>query len=97
MNPATLTHYARLGAEARVRELTDELAAIEAEFPGLAPTRAHRREGHTPARTPQDAPGTTNGARHGGKPRPAMTAAQKAAVSRRMKAYWRARRQAAGK
>ena len=74
-----LKAYARRGAEARVAELTSELNEIYRAFPDL-------RRGST-----HSAPATTGvgGRRRQRKP---MSAAQKAAVSKRMKAYWAARR-----
>ncbi|HEX5110703.1 MAG TPA: hypothetical protein VFV95_19770 [Vicinamibacterales bacterium] len=72
-----LKEYARRGAEARVAELTSELARIYRVFPGL-------RRGAAPA-----AAVTT--ARTGRRRKP-MSAAQKKAVSVRMKKYWAARR-----
>jgi len=69
--------YARLGAEARAAELSAELAEIYRAFPGM------RRGGRVAA---GDAVG---GAVRRRKP---MTAAQKRAVSVRMKKYWASRR-----
>jgi hypothetical protein len=69
-----LKEYARRGAEARVAELTRELAEIYRTFPGL------RRRVAAPAPA--------------GRRRKPMSAAQKKAVSVRMKKYWAARRRA---
>jgi hypothetical protein len=77
-----LKEYARRGAEARISELTQELAAIYRAFPDL-------RQGRAAA-----PPRTTGGAIRRRKP---MTAAQKREVSRRMKKYWAERRKAHGK
>jgi len=77
-----LKEYARRGAEARVSELTQELADIYRAFPEL-------RRGAAPA--PRAA---TGGAIRRRKP---MTAAQKREVSRRMKKYWAERRKANAK
>ena len=76
-----LKAYARRGAEARIAELTAELNDIYRAFPDL-------RRGST-----HSAPATTGagGRRRGRKP---MSAAQKAAVSKRMKKYWATRRKA---
>jgi hypothetical protein len=70
--------YARLGAEARAAELSAELAEIYRAFPGL------RRGGR----------GAAAGEAGGGavRRRKPMTAAQKRAVSVRMKKYWAGRR-----
>jgi hypothetical protein len=77
-----LKEYARRGAEARISELTQELAAIYRAFPGL-------RRGAAPAPRAE-----TGGAIRRRKP---MTAAQKREVSRRMKKYWAERRKANAK
>jgi len=74
-----LKAYARRGAEARIAELTTELNEIYRAFPDL------RRD------SARSAPATT-GARGRRRRRKPMSAAQKAAVSKRMKAYWAARR-----
>jgi len=76
--------YARLGAEARAAELSAELAAIYRAFPGL-----RGRGGRAGASDTVTAVAT--GARRRRKP---MTAAQKRAVSIRMKKYWAGRRKA---
>ena len=79
-----LKAYARRGAEARVAELTAELNEIYRAFPDL------RRD------SARSAPATTGagGRRRRRKP---MSAAQKAAVSKRMKAYWETRRSNKGR
>lgn len=74
-----LRAYARDGARARVAELQAELAKIYRIFPDLR--------------------SSTGGARKAGpgrraRRRKAMTAAQKKAVSLRMKKYWASRRKA---
>ena len=76
-----MKEYARRGAQARVEELTQELAAIYRAFPGL------RRSGASAA------PPSAGAARR----RKPMSAAQKREVSRRMKKYWADRRKANGK
>ena len=76
-----LKAYARQGAAARVAELNAELAAIFRTFPEL------RRS--TVLGT---APAAVRKRKRGG-----MTAAQKAEVSKRMKAYWAARRAKKGR
>jgi hypothetical protein len=70
--------YALLGAEARVAELSAELTEIYRAFPGL-----RARGGRTAAGAAEPA------SRRRRKP---MTAAQKKAVSIRMKKYWAGRR-----
>lgn len=84
-----LKEYARRGAEARISELTQELAAIYRAFPGLR--AASRSRGGAAAAAPAASSG---GAVRRRKP---MTAAQKREVSRRMKKYWAERRKANGK
>jgi len=77
-----MKEYARRGAQARVQELTQELAAIYRAFPGL------RRGGASAA------PSSSAGAVRHRKP---MSAAQRREVSRRMKKYWADRRKASAK
>jgi len=72
--------YAQLGAEARAAELSAELAEIYRAFPAL------RRGGRTAG-----AAAAEPAARRRRKP---MTAAQKKAVSIRMRKYWAGRRKA---
>jgi hypothetical protein len=74
-----LREYARNGARARAEELKAELAKIYRLFPDLRGTAAGRR-----------ATGPARRARR----RKGMTAAQKKAVSLRMKKYWASRRKA---
>ena len=76
-----LREYARRGAEARVRELTLELAAIYRAFPDLR--RLSPAGGAAPAGKVRR--------------RRSMSAAQKREVSRRMKKYWANRRKNAQK
>jgi hypothetical protein len=75
-----LKEYARLGAEARVAALSAELAEIYRAFPGL------RSRGRASA--------TSDGGASSRRHRKPMTAAQKKAVSVRMKKYWAGRRKA---
>ena len=77
-----LKEYARRGAEARVRELQEELADIYRAFPGLRTGR-----GATVAGPVSD---SERPARRGR--RSTMTAEQRKAVSARMKKYWAERR-----
>jgi len=78
---SVLKQYALIGAVARVREITVELAEIARSFPGLT-----RRGTNRAAATASDEPAAPRRRR-----RP-MSAAQKRAVGIRMKAYWAARR-----
>jgi hypothetical protein len=77
-----LKAYARRGAEARIAELTGELNDIYKAFPDL------RSGGASASQVP--------GGGSRGRKRRGMTAAQKAAVSKRMKAYWAKRRARSG-
>ena len=72
--------WARLGASRRIAEISAELAEIHKAFPQLR----RRGRGRDPAVT-------TTATRRG---RRSMSAAEKAEVSRRMKAYWARRRKA---
>ncbi len=93
-----LRKLARLGAQRRLEELKQEEAAIRAAFPELgrasagAPegARARKRRTGRPAAASEPAPKAKRPARY------KMSAAQKRAVSERMKKYWAARRKAEG-
>jgi hypothetical protein len=80
--------YARLGAEARAAELSAELADIYRAFPGLRRGRPAATATATAAASGES--GSAVVRRH----RKPMTAAQKRAVSIRMKKYWAGRRKA---
>lgn len=75
-----LKSYARRGAEVRLAELNAEIHAIYAAFPAL-------RRG-SQARSGKSARPQRRRRRRG------MSAAQRSAVSARMKKYWAARRKA---
>ena len=81
MGKFDLREYARHGAGARAAELEAELATIYKAFPELRRAGTSRRE---PAKIARRA-----------RLRKPMTAAQKKAVSLRMKKYWAARRKGA--
>jgi hypothetical protein len=90
-----LQRLARLGALRRLEELKQEEAAIRAAFPDLGAMpagrgRGGRRKGRAAASADQSAPSAKRAARY------KMSAAQKRAVSERMKKYWAARRKAKG-
>ena len=94
-----LQRLARLGAARRLEELRQEEAAIRAAFPDLDDERAPRRgrRGRPPGRASARAAAASSAAsaektKRGYK----MSAAQKRAVSERMKKYWAARRKAKG-
>lgn len=80
-NPLDMRHWARVGAEQRLREIEAERTAIVHAFPDLT-------SGDRGTRARSSSAGKQ--ARGGWK----MSAAQKRAVSKRMKKYWAARRAA---
>jgi hypothetical protein len=89
--------YARRGAEARVSELQGELNAIYEAFPDLRPARRGRPIGSTTRTASTRASASTSTARPGAgrkRKRRGMSAAERKAVSARMKKYWAARRKA---
>lgn len=86
LNREQLRQLARLGAAARVQELRREEAAIRALFPEVFTRGPGRKSG-------------ANNAGNGLTPRrgrPKMSAADKRAVSIRMRKYWAQRRKAKG-
>ena len=82
MDKSQLVRFARLGAVARLAEIEQERQAILREFPDLRRARPDASEAAAPAATTRG----TRGARS------AMSAAQRKAVSERMRKYWAARR-----
>ena len=82
-----MKELARLGAEARLQELSEERDAIHRAFPDLRGKRRGRPARDTSAETSP----------RGARKRRKMSAAQRKAVGVRMKKYWAARRKAAGK
>ena len=86
-----LKEYARRGAQARVAELQTELATIFRAFPDLRVGRGGRRTVAPSATTRAATPAVGTRTRRG---RRTMTAAQRKAVSARMKKYWAERRSA---
>jgi hypothetical protein len=82
VNQDQLRRLARLGAVTRLEQLREEEADIRAEFPELFGGR--RESGRAPAKD----------AAHSSRRRRAMSAAQRKAVSERMRKYWAARRKA---
>ena len=85
----TLRAYARIGAIRRLEELRQEEAAIRAVFPDLF--GRGRRRGVGAAAATETANDTPQRRRRRG-----MSAAQRKAVSERMRKYWAARRKAKG-
>jgi hypothetical protein len=79
--PIDLKELARIGAQARLAELLAELEEIRRMFPGLGAARRGRPPlSGTPVKK------TKRGRRR------KMSAAEKKAVSERMRKYWAARR-----
>jgi hypothetical protein len=93
LTAAELHRLARLGAAARLAQLEREIAALKKAFPGLKPQAARDpaqpAEGAVRAEPVRPAP-------HRGRRSP-MSAAERKAVSERMKRYWDARRKAGNK
>jgi hypothetical protein len=86
LNQEQLRRLARLGAVARLEQLREEEAAIRAEFPELfGGKRGNGRVGQSVQAGP------------GKRRRWAMTAAQRKAVSERMRKYWASRRKSSAK
>jgi hypothetical protein len=83
-----LKSYARRGAEARIAELNEELAAIYITFPELRKGAGQRGRRAGSART---TPTPEAGPKRARKRRK-MSAAQRKAVGERMRKYWAARR-----
>ena len=102
--------FARLGAEARISELNQELEAIYGAFPELRQGRWGRGARKVVVNQEEPSPfvragrGGAGAAQGNGEARPAkaarkrkpMSAAQKKAVGERMRKYWQARRAAQG-
>jgi hypothetical protein len=80
LSQEALRRLARLGAVARLEQLKQEEASIRAEFPELFGRGRH----------PETASANSGGRKR--RRRPAMTPAQKKAVSERMRKYWAERR-----
>ena len=85
LDPEQLRRLARLGAVARLEQLRQEEAGIRAEFPELFGGRRGN------SRTVEKQPAARRRRR-----RP-MNAAQRKAVSERMRKYWAQRRKASAK
>jgi hypothetical protein len=81
---------ARIGAAAKLAQLEREIAALKRAFPGLKPRPAPPPVPVSGAAPP---PGPPLAARPRSRRSP-MSAAERTAVSERMKRYWDARRKA---
>jgi hypothetical protein len=86
-----MREYARRGAEARILELRQEMDAIYAAFPDLRPGGRGTR-GRAAAAGTMAASGDSSGATPRRGRRRSMSAAQRKAVSERMRRYWAERR-----
>jgi hypothetical protein len=87
----TLRAYARIGAMKRLEELRQEEASIRAAFPELFRGRGR---GAAPATARAAASSGTSNDEPRRRRSWKMSAAQKRAVSERMRKYWAARRKA---
>ena len=94
LNQEELRRLARLGAVSRLQELRREEEAIRGEFPELFGGARGRGRGRRAAAPAAAAPSRTG--RGGGRRKRAMSAAQRKAVSERMRKYWADRRKAKG-
>ena len=90
LNQTELRRYAVLGAETRLLALTEEVAAIHRVFPEL------RNGGRPDLRNASENGSSAGGtqARDKGRRKGGMSAAQRRAVSERMRKYWAGRRDA---
>jgi hypothetical protein len=93
LTSAEMHRLARLGAAARLAQLEREIAALKRTFPGLRP-----RPAPNPVQPGEGAmrAGPAPAAPHRGRRSP-MSAAERKAVSERMKRYWDARRKVGNK
>ena len=84
LNPADLNRYARIGAAMKLAELEQEIAALRRAFPGLTASAAAAKP--AAASATKSAPAGKQARRRGRKG--PMSAAERKAVSERMKKYW---------
>src|SRR5688572_17105752 len=93
MNNQTLRRFARLGAEHRILEIRREISEIVQQFPDLESPRNARQSAFPPNELAALGGRATTGNRAvGRRKRWKMSAAQRKAVSARMREYWAARR-----
>jgi hypothetical protein len=86
-----LLALARHGAQARISELQNEIAAIERAFPGLRSPRGGRARKQATAAQPA----ATANARAAGRPgHRSWSAAQRKEAAERMRAFWAKRKSA---
>ena len=91
LNADVLRRFAKLGAQARLEQIEMERKAILATFPDLALRRRGAAQAGVRYAPKTAAPAVVR------RRRPRMTAAQRKAVSERMKKYWAERRKKGGK
>jgi hypothetical protein len=96
LNQEELRRLTRLGAVARLQELRREEDAIRAEFPELFGGARGGGRGRGRRRAAGAAAATTAGAGRKARRKRSMSAAQRKAVSERMRKYWADRRKAKG-
>jgi len=85
LNPVDINKFAMIGAALRLAELEQEIAALRRAFPGLAASAASGAKSPVAVRAPRAAAAAKPARR--GRKRP-MSAAERRAVSDRMKKYW---------
>jgi hypothetical protein len=93
LTAAEIHRLARVGAAAKLAQLEREIAALKRAFPGLKPQATPASDAPVDDAT-RTAPGTP--VPHHSRRTP-MSAAERKAVSERMKRYWDARRKAGNK
>jgi hypothetical protein len=84
-----LNALAKHGAQARINELRQEIAAIERAFPQLRARRGGRPRKQASA---TEAPVTANQSSNGRRRSRGWSASQRKAAADRMKAYWAKRK-----
>ena len=92
LSPTDLHKLARVGAASRLAELEREIAALRKAFPGL---KAEPASGPAAPAAPATPTRLTSHAGRRGRRKP-MSAAERKAVSERMKRYWADRRKIKG-
>jgi hypothetical protein len=91
-----LHRLARLGALRRLDELRQEEASIRAAFPDLGGARTGKRRGRPPRTSPAAAAASAAAGPKRKRRARKMSAAERKAVSERMRKYWAERRKSRG-
>lgn len=94
LNPADINKFARIGAAVKLAELEREIAALRRAFPGLSASAATASTAKAPSAVTARLAVPSKQARRGRKH--PMTAAERRAVSERMKRYWAERNKSKG-